>query len=65
MDGAVADHVTLPLCCAVQPNERFKDLLIIENVVTLNSAFCRRHLGYCPPSAQLASECAQVRSGWS
>ena len=46
----------------VQPNERFKDLLIIENIVMLNSAFCRRHLGHCPPSAQLASECAKVRS---
>ena len=47
---------------AVQPNERFRDLLIIENMVTLNSAFCHRHLGHCPPSAELGSECAQVRT---
>ena len=45
---------------AEQANERFKDLLIIENMVTLNSAFCRRHILHCPPSTQLTTECSKV-----
>ena len=45
----------------MQANERYRDLLIIENMVTLNSAFCRRHMTHCPPSEQLTTECRKVR----
>ena len=48
----------------VQPNEWFKDVLIVETIVTMNAAFCERHLKECPPSEELSRECSKVRAPW-
>ena len=46
-----------------QGYERQREVLALEPAVRLNAALCERHRRHCPPSAQLARECAQVRRG--
>eukprot|EP00775_Hariotina_reticulata_P010387 gene10387-10545_t len=38
-------------------SERYRDLLAISVVHTINAALCEFHLKNCPPSQQLAEEC--------
>ena len=37
-----------------------RDLLAIEPIITLNAAFCERHLKACSPSEQLTQACTRV-----
>ncbi|KAK9864376.1 hypothetical protein WJX84_004323, partial [Apatococcus fuscideae] len=39
-----------------------RDLLAIEPIVTLNAAFCERHLRACSPSEQLTQACNRARN---
>lgn len=40
--------------------ERYRDLLAISVVHTLNAALCEFHTHHCPPSEQLRRECGRV-----
>ncbi|KAK9863378.1 hypothetical protein WJX84_005251 [Apatococcus fuscideae] len=39
-----------------------RDLLAIEPIITLNAAFCERHLKACSPSEQLTQACTRARN---
>lgn len=40
--------------------DRHRDLIAVSVVHTLNAALCEFHLKNCPPSEQLATECAKA-----
>jgi hypothetical protein len=42
--------------------ERYRDLISISVVHTLNAALCEWHAARCPPSEQLRTECAKARA---
>lgn len=42
--------------------ERYRDLIAISVVHTLNAALCEFHIANCPPSEQLTRECDKVRA---
>lgn len=47
-----------------QPYElhiRYRDLLSIQTLATINAGFCDYHLDHCPPSQQLLDVCSEVR----
>lgn len=50
------------LCLRTQAGllERYKDLLAIETVATLNAGFCYFHLKRCPAHPQLLNVCREV-----
>lgn len=43
------------------PPERYKELLSIQVIATVNAALCERHLAKCPPSQELNEQCDQVK----
>ncbi|KAL4421895.1 hypothetical protein ABPG77_003697 [Micractinium sp. CCAP 211/92] len=46
----------------VQPLEqRYKELLSIQVIATVNAALCERHLAKCPPSRELTDQCGKVK----
>lgn len=44
--------------------ERYRDLIAISVVHTLNAALCEYHLKHCPPSDQLRRECDKARGAY-
>jgi hypothetical protein len=52
----------LCLCLQLSKAERYRDLLAISVVHTLNAALCEFHTKNCPPSDQLREECGRVTS---
>lgn len=44
--------------------ERYRDLISIEVVHTLNAALCDHHLKHCPPSEQLNTTCKRVNDAY-
>lgn len=44
--------------------ERYRDLLTISTVHTLNAALCRWHMKRCPPSRQLLQLCGRAMRGY-
>lgn len=40
---------------------RYRDLVAVENIATLNAAFCDLHMRRCPPSEQLTSVCGAAQ----
>lgn len=49
----------LPPSPAVQPPlERYTQLLSLSVMANINAALCERHLAKCPPSDELAQQCA-------
>lgn len=50
----------LPPHAQLSRGERHRDLISISVVHTLNAALCEFHLRHCPPSEQLARECAKA-----
>jgi hypothetical protein len=44
--------------------ERYRDLISISVVHTLNAALCEWHTQHCPPSEQLREECGRVMAAY-
>jgi hypothetical protein len=44
---------------------RYRDLIAIETVHTLNAAFCDYHTTHCPASPQLSETCGRARDAYA
>lgn len=67
----VSSHACLPLCPLPPPThpqlskaERYRDLIAISVVHTLNAALCEFHTTHCPPSEQLRVVCGRAMDAY-
>ena len=59
--GGLFPHPPRASSFKTQGEQLLRDLLAIQVPITLNAAFCERHLKECPPSTQLKKECTYAK----